>query len=254
MWKSSNEDNMNPISILAETNTRALAQNPYPGRGIILGLSPDGKSLIQVYWIMGRSENSRNRVFVLDAGQHMRTRAFDESKLQDPSLIIYHPIRHEGAIHIVSNGDQTDTIYNALKSGGSFAEALQSRKYEPDAPNFTPRISGLINLKDSNTAYELSILKSAHNSEDQGCLRQFFKYEKPSPGIGHCITTYAGDGDPLPSFSGEPLVVVLHNDPDQNAEFWWSKLNSENRVSLVVKTLNLQSGEFVFRIVNKHRA
>nr|WP_041618001.1 IMP cyclohydrolase [Paenibacillus mucilaginosus] len=228
----------------------SLKENVYPGRGIVIGQTPDGSKLVQVYWIMGRSENSRNRVFIQEDNGFLRTEAKDPAKLTDPSLIIYYPVKHLGGAHIVTNGDQTDTIHEALQQGGTFESALASRTYEPDAPNFTPRISGLVDLADEQFAYKLSILKSSGNTEDQ-TLRYTFTYEKALPGYGHCIHTYAGDGNPLPSFQGEPQLVPLANDAQTIAETYWNALNEENRISLLVKTISLETAEAELLVINK---
>ena len=242
---------MNPQwTIAAETNAGSLASNPYPGRGIIIGLTPDGTRYMQVYWIMGRSENSRNRVFIEEENGFVRTEARDPAKLTDPSLIIYYPVRHLGDTHIVTNGDQTDTIYEALQNGGSFESALATRTWEPDPPNYTPRISGLVDLSDKNTAYKLSILKTNLNDASQ-TMRHYYHYEQGIAGLGHCITTYSGDGNPLPSFQGEPVLMPLFDDVDQTASFYWERLNAENKISLLVKTIDRTSGKAVLKVLNK---
>jgi hypothetical protein len=234
----------------AERNASQLQANAYPGRGIVIGLTPDGTRYTQVYWIMGRSENSRNRIFVREDNGFVRTEAKDPAKLTDPSLIIYYPVRHIGQAHIVTNGDQTDTIYEALKKGETFEQALSTRTYEPDAPNYTPRISGLVDLNDPNAAYKLSILKTNANDPAQ-TLRQYFHYEQGIAGFGHCIHTYAGDGNPLPSFSGEPVLMPLFDGLRETADFYWSRLNAENKISLLVKTIDKASGKTDMVIYNK---
>jgi Archaeal IMP cyclohydrolase len=234
-----------------EDNVKKLKMNSYPGRGIIIGISPDSKYYVQVYWIMGRSENSKNRIFENDNG-FIRTKAFDENKLKDPSLIIYYPIKHFGSFHIVSNGDQTDTIYNALENGECFEQALNTRCFEPDSPNFTPRISGIINPKDSQYVYKLSILKS-FNNDPEFSIRYFYNYEHAVPGIGHCIHTYEGDGNPLPSFSGEPFELKLFNDIDETVKFYWDVLDNDNRVSILGKYINIKDGTYNYKIINKHQ-
>lgn len=233
---------------IALNNADQLSKNPYPGRGIVIGATGDGKKAVIIYWIMGRSENSRNRIFVEQEGT-VGTRAFDESKVTDPSLIIYNPVRHVEKRHIVSNGDQTDTVYHALASGKTFEQALMTRTYEPDAPNFTPRITGLIDLPAPN-AYTLSILKKQDGGSD-GCFRAFYNYEKWLPGFGHCIHTYQEDGNPLPSFQHEPYLMPI---PDEAGllEYYWSLLNADNRVSLLIKTIDLQTGGYVIKIKNRH--
>jgi IMP cyclohydrolase len=235
---------------LAEKTVRQLKENAYPGRGIIIGLTPDATRYVQVYWIMGRSENSRNRIFVPEENGFLRTEARDPAKLTDPSLIIYYPLRHEGGAHIVTNGDQTDTIWEALRSGGTFEQALATRTYEPDPPNFTPRISGIVDLNDRQNAYKLSILKASENDESQ-TKRQFFHYESAIPGYGHFISTYAGDGNPLPSFAGEPLLAPLLDDMRETARFYWDLLNEDNKISLLVKTIRIADGRTELTVLNK---
>ena len=215
-----------------------LKNNPYPGRGIVLGTSPDSNFLVQVYWIMGRSENSRNRVFTVDPNDFVRTAAFDESKVTDPSLIIYHPAKHLDRCHIISNGDQTDTVYKAMQEGKDMEYALQLRDFEPDGPNYTPRITGIMDMMESHSVYRLSILKAINNDPNLGCLRQYFCYEKALPGLGHCITTYTGDGNPLPSFDGEPFLVDVLATPEATLDYFWELLNADNRVSIMVKWIN----------------
>ena len=240
------------IESISTKNLEALKGNPYPGRGIITGLSPDGKNFIQVYWIMGRSENSRNRIFVNDSGT-VKTKAYDESKVKDPSLIIYNSNRNLGNCHIVSNGDQTDTIFNEMKSGKGFDVSLDTRTFEPDEPNYTPRISGIVNLDDSKYAYQLSILKAMNNNPDY-CSKQFFNYEKGIAGIGHCIQTYVTDGNPLPPFEGEPYLLPLFNDIEETAAKYWETLNEDNKISLAVKYVNIETKEYNYKIINKHSA
>lgn len=234
----------------ADLNVRRLKENDYPGRGIVIGQTPDGSRLMQVYWIMGRSENSRNRIFVREANGFVRTEAKDPAKLTDPSLIIYYPVRHTEGAHLVTNGDQTDTIFEALQTGGSFESALTTRTYEPDAPNYTPRISGLVDLDDRRTAYKLSILKTNHGDPAQ-TLRHFYTYEQGVSGFGHCIHTYEQDGNPLPSFEGEPKLVPLFDEIGRTAEFYWSLLNGDNRISLLVKTIRKDNGAAELHVVNK---
>jgi IMP cyclohydrolase len=216
---------------LARSNLEALRGNAYPGRGIVI-------------------ENSRNRVFVQEDGT-VRTKAHDETKVTDPSLIMYYPVRVYRQAHIVSNGDQTDTILAALQEGGTFEEALMTRTFEPDAPNFTPRIAGLVDLADERSAYQLAILKAQDNNPDLA-VRQFFNYAADEPGIGHCITTYKSDGSPLPAFNGEPYVVELMDDVEALADCYWGALNEDNRVSLLAKFIHAETGETDLRIVNKH--
>ncbi|MGN0968786.1 MAG: IMP cyclohydrolase [Oscillospiraceae bacterium] len=226
-----------------------LRGNPYPGRGIVLGKTQDGKKAAIAYFIMGRSENSRNRIFeVTEDG--IRTKAFDESKMTDPSLIIYHPVRVVGDDTVVTNGDQTDTVRDGLLEGKVFALALKTREFEPDDPNYTPRISGLVH-KDGS--YALSILKSA-DGDPSSCRRQFFGYENPLAGQGHFIHTYMGDGSPLPSFEGEPEQVAVNA---ASAAEWadqiWNSLNADNKVSLFVRMIDLATGETDTVIKNKHQ-
>jgi IMP cyclohydrolase len=235
-----------------QTNLQRLKENPYPGRTIIQGMTPDGEHMVQVYWIMGRSKNSRNRIFLEENG-NVKTKLWDESKVSDPSLIIYYPSKSFRNAHIITNGDQTDTIYDAIKNGRSFEEALNTRTFEPDAPNFTPRISGIIDLDDPQYAYRLSILKSLNNNAEYP-LRQNFLYERAVPGAGHCIHTYAGDGNPLPSFAGEPYLLPLLNDPAETANLYWQTINTENKVSLLVKFIHIKSAQARLIIVNKHQS
>ena len=226
-----------------------LSSNTYPGRGIIIGKSADGKNAMIAYFIMGRSENSRNRIFErFDGG--MRTKAFDESKLLDPSLIIYNPFLERKDIDIVTNGDQTDTIYTALEAAKSFEDALMTREFEPDAPNYTPRISGIVYYGDFNFNYSLSILKSADENPET-CNRYFYRYS-PRKGIGHFIHTYECDGNPIPSFYGEPEVVTLPNTAEELAELVWANLNADNKVSLFVRTVSLVDSKVSEIIVNKN--
>ena len=228
--------------------TDILTSHPYPGRGIVLGRTPDNAKAVIAYFIMGRSENSRNRVFE-ETEDGIRTKAFDESKMTDPSLIIYHPVRAVGDEIIITNGDQTDTIRDGLLEGKCFAQSLRTRTFEPDPPNYTPRISGLLH-KDGS--YALSILKSAEGNPDS-CRRQFFGYENPIAGQGHFIHTYQENLDPLPSFEGEPRQVVI-NAPDAEsfANDIWLSLNDDNKVSLFVRYIDLESGDSEECIINKH--
>lgn len=227
-----------------------LRGNGYPGRGILLGKSEDGNSAVIAYFIMGRSENSRNRVF-LEQEDGIRTEAFDPAKLVDPSLIIYAPVRVLGQTTVVTNGDQTDTIYDYLATGKSFEEALRTRTFEPDAPNFTPRISGVVTLE-NGFAYRLSILKSAEGDENS-CHRYFYEYEAPRSGEGHLIHTYRCNGNPIPSFEGEPTLVSVSGGIDEFTSLLWDSLNEENKVSLFVRYINLETGKTETRIVNKNR-
>ena len=226
-----------------------LQNSPYPGRGILLGRSADNRSAVIAYFIMGRSENSRNRVFE-ETEDGVRTRAFDESKMTDPSLIIYHPVRVVGGNTVVTNGDQTDTIAGALPEGLSFAGALRTREFEPDAPNYTPRISGLVK---PGGAYKLSILKSM-DGDPACCCRYFYEYEKPVAGVGHLIHTYERGGDPLPSFEGEPRrAAITAPDARTLADELWPALNGDNKVSLFVRYIDLAAGGHETVIINKNR-
>ncbi len=227
-----------------------LQETSYPGRGIVLGRSQDGTKTMAAYFIMGRSENSRNRVFT-ETEDGIRTEAFDPAKLSDPSLIIYHPVRVlENGTTIVTNGDQTDTIRNHMVEGHSFRHGLRTREFEPDAPNFTPRISGVIY---PDGTYDLSILKSMDGNPDC-CCRYFYEYDHPQTGVGHFIHTYMGDGSPLPSFAGEPeRVAVVWNDARSMADALWTSLNEENKVSLFVRSIDLTTGETDTVILNKNQ-
>ena len=224
-----------------------LASNPYPGRGIVLGMSADGKTSVAAYFIMGRSVNSRNRVF-LSEPDGIRTEAYDASKLADPSLIIYHPVRELGRSLIVTNGDQTDTIREYLEQGLSMEQALRSRAFEPDGPNWTPRISGLVCPDGS---YKLSILKSA-DATGSACARLFFEYPA-LPGQGHFLHTYVTDGNPIPTFCGEPERVAIEGDIDAFTAQLWDSLNEDNKISLFVRFTDLQTRKYQQRIVNKHQ-
>lgn len=228
-----------------------LKQNAYPGRGIIIGKSEDQKKAVTAYFIMGRSTNSRNRIFVED-GEGIRTQAFDPAKLEDPSLIIYAPVRVIGTRTIVTNGDQTDTIYDAMKSDKSMTKALKSRSFEPDEPNFTPRISGVMHIEDGHFDYEMSILKS-DQGRPENCLRYTYFYENPLPGEGRFIHTYQSDGNPLPSFSGEPKAVSISGSIDEFTDMLWNSLNEENKVSLFVRFIDIETGRWESRIKNKNQ-
>ncbi len=228
-----------------------LEGNAYPGRGIVLGKSEDGTKAVIAYFIMGRSENSRNRVFVED-GEGIRTEPFDPSKLVDPSLIIYAPVRVLGNKTIVTNGDQTDTIYEGMDKQLTFEQTLRSREFEPDAPNYTPRISGILHIENSHYNYALSILKSNQGDPDS-CHRFTFAYENPKAGEGHFIHTYVGDGNPLPSFEGEPTWVSISGEIDAFTDLVWNSLNAENKVSLFVRFIDITTGQHETRIVNKNQ-
>ena len=229
---------------------RELAANTYPGRGIVIGRSKDGRHAVTAYFIMGRSVNSRNRVFVED-GEGIRTQAFDPSKLTDPSLVIYAPVRVLGSNTIVTNGDQTDTIYELMGEGRTFEQALRTRKFEPDAPNYTPRISGILHVENGSFDYAMSILKS-NNGNPEACNRYTFAYENPIGGEGHFIHTYMEDGDPLPSYEGEPAWVEIDGDIDSFANRIWENLNEDNKVSLFVRYIEIETGKYETRIINKN--
>lgn len=226
-----------------------LSANAYPGRGIVIGRSADGSKAVAAYFIMGRSENSRNRIFVTE-GEGIRTQAYDPSKLTDPSLIIYAPVRVLGNKTIVTNGDQTDTIYDGMDHQLTFEQSLRSRTFEPDAPNYTPRISGIMHIEQGTYNYAMSILKSSGNPDS--CLRYTFAYENPAAGEGRFIHTYMGDGNPLPSFEGEPKLVEISGDIDAFTDQIWNHLNPDNKVSLFVRFINVADGTYETRIVNKH--
>lgn len=230
---------------------KELSGNSYPGRGIVIGKSADGKYAVTAYFIMGRSENSRNRVFVED-GQGIRTQAFDPSKLTDPSLIIYAPVRVLGNKTIVTNGDQTDTIYELMDKQQTFEQALRTREFEPDAPNYTPRISGIMHVEDGNYNYAMSILKS-NNGNPDACNRYTFAYENPVAGEGHFIHTYMHDGNPLPSFEGEPKLISVPNRIEEFTDLLWNSLNEENKVSLFVRYIDIATGDIETKIVNKNQ-
>ena len=237
---------MEMLSLEAE-----LQSNAYPGRGIVIGKTPDGTKAVTAYFIMGRSENSRNRVFVED-GEGIRTQAFDPSKLSDPSLIIYAPVRVLGNKTIVTNGDQTDTIYELMDKQMTFEQSLRTREFEPDGPNYTPRISGIMHIKDGKYNYAMSILKS-NNGNPESCNRFTYTYENPIAGEGRFIHTYMHDGNPLPSFEGEPKLVAIEEDIDDFTNTLWNSLNDDNKVSLFVRYIDIATGEYETRIVNKNK-
>lgn len=227
-----------------------LKSNEYPGRGIVIGRSADGKKAVTAYFIMGRSSNSRNRVFVTE-GEGIRTQAFDPSKLEDPSLIIYAPVRVLGRNTIVTNGDQTDTIYDKMAEGLTFEQSLRGREFEPDGPNYTPRISGIMHIEDGKYDFAMSILKS-NNGDPSCCNRYTYTYDNPKAGEGRFIHTYMHDGNPLPSFRGEPKEVVIAGDIDSFTEMVWTSLNPDNKVSLFVRYIDIETGEYETRIINKN--
>ena len=237
---------MNMLSLANELNS-----NTYPGRGIVIGKTKDGKKAVTAYFIMGRSNNSRNRVFVEDV-EGIRTQAFDPSKLEDPSLIIYAPVKVLGNKTIITNGDQTDTIYEGMDKQLTFEQSLRTREFEPDAPNYTPRISGIMHIENNKYNYAMSILKS-NNGNPNSCNRYTFAYENPIEGQGHFIHTYMHDGEVLPSFEGEPKLVELDGDIDEFTNMIWSNLNEDNKVSLFVRFIDIKSGEYETRIINKNK-
>ncbi len=241
--------NFNGIAI---KNEEQIQQNKYPGRGIIIGMTPDEKNYVQIYWIMGRSSNSRNRVFEIEES-YVKTKAFVEEKMEDPSLIIYYPIKELNNFHIVSNGDQTDTIYNFIKNGDTFQNALNTREFEPDSPNFTPRISGYIDFGSKKANYGMSIIKSINNNEKY-CQRSYYYYTNFINGFGHCIHTYREDGNPITSIDREPFIMKLYDKIEENSEHFWSLLNEENRISLLVKYIDRASRQININVINKNKS
>ena len=227
-----------------------LKGNSYPGRGIVIGRSEDGTKAVTAYFIMGRSVNSRNRVFVTE-GEGIRTEAFDPSKLEDPSLIIYAPVRVLGNRTIVTNGDQTDTIYDGMDKELTFEQSLRCREFEPDGPNYTPRISGVMHIEGGQYDYTMSILKS-NNGDPSACNRYTFSYEDPANGEGHFIHTYMHDDNPLPSFEGEPKLVAIPDDMDAFTDMLWNSLNEDNKVSLFVRYIDIETGKATSKIINKY--
>lgn len=239
------------MNVYEKNNLAALLKsNSYAGRGIVIGKTGDGKKAAVAYFIMGRSENSRNRVFV-ENGDEVTIHPFDESKVEDPSLIIYSPIRKYNNNLIVTNGDQTDTVYEGLKVGKSFSESLRLRKFEPDAPNFTPRISGMLTFEGTNFSYQMSILKSS-DEKGSACSRYTFEYPALD-GVGHFLHTYMCDGNPLPTFTGEPERVVIPSDIDEFTLMIWNSLDANNKISLYVRFVELSSGNVENRMINKNR-
>ena len=233
------------------TMAQAAGSTTYPGRGIIVGKSANGKKAVLAYFIMGRSVNSRNRVFVTDQGG-IRTEAFDPSKMEDPSLIIYWPVRETGNRLIVTNGDQTDTIYDFVRNGASFIKALRTRTFEPDAPNFTPRVSAMATFEDGDFALDMGILR-AGDAEGSRCDRVFWEYESLTPGTGRFLHTYLSDGSPIPSFTGDPEIVAVGDGTAREiADDLWAGLNADNRVSLWVMTRDLETGESDAVIINRN--
>ena len=227
-----------------------LKSNAYPGRGIVIGKSADGTKAVTAYFIMGRSEISRNRVFVED-GQGIRTQAFDPSKMVDPSLIIYAPVRVLGNKTIVTNGDQTDTIYEGMDKQLTFEQSLRCREFEPDAPNYTPRISGVMHIEGGKYSFAMSILKS-NNGNPDACNRYTYAYENCVAGEGRFIHTYMTDGNPLPSFEGEPKLVAIPNDIEEFTDMLWTSLNEDNKVSLFVRFIDIATGAYETKIINKN--
>ncbi|MDD7408245.1 MAG: IMP cyclohydrolase [Anaerovoracaceae bacterium] len=229
--------------------SEVLENNEYPGRGIVIGRSSDGKKAVAAYFIMGRSENSRNRVFVED-GEGLRTQAFDESKVEDPSLIIYAPVRVLGNKTIITNGDQTDTIYELMDKQQTFEQSLRGRTFEPDEPNYTPRISSVMHIENGNYSFAMSVIRS-DNGDPSSCLRYTFAYETPKAGEYRFIHTYKGNGNPLPSFEGEPeLVSVADGSASEVAQAIWKSLNKDNKVSLFVRVTDIETGKYETEIIN----
>ena len=238
---------MKPVSLYND-----ISSTTYPGRGIVIGRSADGTKAVIAYFIMGRSENSRNRVFV-ETEDGIKTQAFDPSKLVDPSLIIYSPVRVLGNKTIVTNGDQTDTIYELMNNQQTFEQSLRTREFEPDGPNYTPRISGIVKCSDAKMSFAMSILKSA-DGNPECCQRYTFSYDAPIAGLGRFIHTYMNDGDPLPSFEGEPTLVEIGNDDiDTFADKIWNALNEDNKVSLFVRYIDIATNTAESRIINKNK-
>ena len=237
---------MKPVSLYND-----IASTSYPGRGIVIGKSADGSKAVIAYFIMGRSENSRNRVFS-ETEDGIKTQAFDPSKLVDPSLIIYSPVRVLGNKTIVTNGDQTDTVYDLMNEGQTFEQSLTTREFEPDGPNYTPRISGIVECENGKMNYAMSILKS-NNGNPDACNRYTFAYENAIAGEGHFIHTYKCDGNPLPSFEGEPKLVAIPDDIDEFAELLWNSLNEDNKVSLFVRYIDIETGKYESKIINKNK-
>ena len=247
--KSMRERNSKMDIYKINTPEELIGGNSYVGRGIVIGKTPDASRAVIAYFIMGRSENSRNRVFAEEDGV-LYTRPFDESKVADPSLIIYAAMRSFDNKLIVTNGDQTDTIYNGLAAGKSFGEALESRRFEPDAPNLTPRISGILNFDNNDFTYQMSILKSA-DAEGTACSRYLFSYPA-LPGLGHFLHTYVCDGNPIPTFQGEPERMAIPDDAEEFTRRLWNCLDGNNRISLYVRTVDLKTGAVENRLINKN--
>ncbi len=235
------------LRIIADANLLALRENPYPGRGLIIGLSGDGKHFIQVYWIMGRSPSSRNRIFIYDEKGSLRTEAVDPSQVKNPELIIYQAMAEDGeGWYVVSNGRQTDEIVYPF----GLSDLPENWQYEPDDPNFTPRITGLLSSRhDLGFFVEILLLK---RSLLGSCSRQLFRYEGLASGLGYCVTTYNGDGNPLPAFTGEPYLLPLEGDIETVAQTIWDTLNDDNKVSLAVKFIDTTTGESTLKVINKY--
>lgn len=227
-----------------------LKNNNYPGRGIIIGKTMDSTKIIQIYWIMGRSENSRNRIFKVEENNFVKTEVFDKTKVIDPSLIIYYPVKDINNYHIVTNGNQTDTIYDFINDNKSFENAINEQLYEPDKPNFTPRISVLVNVKKG--MFKLAIVKTINHDENY-FIREVFSYNDLIKGKGYCITTYEKDGNPLPCFEGEPRSVNIYDSIEENIDRYWDLLDKENRVSLLVKSINIKNDSVEIKIKNKNQ-
>jgi IMP cyclohydrolase len=237
-----------PIKEVAAINMEALNKNPYPGRGIVMGLNDQGDKAIQIYWVMGRSENSKNRILA-QQGDIVRTEPFDQSKVVDPKLIIYTAMRTVDGKHLVSNGDQTDTVAEVIVKGSTFQGGLEERSYEPDRPNFTPRITGEYFSKfESDVPFALSVIRKDPRSYDP--MHKIYRY-RPENGMGYCIHTYNGDGSPLPSFDSDPYPVILEGSVKEIAETYWKLLNAENKVALVVKGIDVKTGKVEHTIINK---
>ena len=235
---------------IASQNETYLKENKYPGRGIIIGATPSEKHYVQIYWIMGRSKNSRNRLFIME-NNFIKTEIFDEKIEGDRSLIIYYPIKSINNYHIISNGDQTETIYDFINNNKTFKNALDTREFEPDPPNYTPRISGFIDLRSENSNYGLSVLKTIdHNKEF--CQRNYYYYTKFIKGFGHCVHTYDHDDNPIPSFSKEPYLIKLHENIDDNIKYIWDLLNIDNKVSVLVKYISKEINQTMIKIKNRN--
>jgi len=239
---------------IANNNIKKLKENQYPGRGIIIGKATKSNKIIQIYWIMGRSESSRNRIFIKDENNFVKTKLFNENNNNsDLSLIIYYPIKSYQNFHIIGNGDQTDTIYEYLKNNKTFEDSLDSRLFEHDKPNFTPRISGIIDISNNEYKYKLSIIKSINNDPNY-LQRNIFKYKSFLNGYGHYISTYCKDSNPLISYKGEPEILKIFDDIEENLEYYWNILNCENKISMLVKSIEIETGKINISILNKHRA